>query len=114
MERENFNKRNCFQRDAKSSLSLLISFMKSNKGDLNFVICAFLIIIMQLIRFSVNEETGRSQSTRKWHNSGIINPLLKGLTYMCRHFAQCSFFSSPLWGLEKCYATCKISMCNVC
>ena len=39
-------------------------------------------------------------------NGGIINPLFDGLTYNTSgHFAHCSYFSSPLRGSEKYYAT---------
>ena len=42
--------------------------------------------------------------------SRIINPLFDGLAYNTGgHFAHCSHFSSPLRGLEKYYATRKIS-----
>ena len=42
--------------------------------------------------------------------SGIINLLFDGLAYNTSgHFAHCSYFSSPLRGLEKYYATRKIS-----
>ena len=41
---------------------------------------------------------------------GIINPLFDDLTYNTSgHFARCSYFSSPLRGSEKYYATRKIS-----
>ena len=47
--------------------------------------------------------------------SGIINLLFDGLTYNTRgHFAHCSHFSSPLRGLEKYYATRKISAHIIC
>ena len=45
--------------------------------------------------------------------SRIINLLFSGLAYnfinTSRHFAHCSYFSSPLWGSVKYYATHKIS-----
>lgn len=45
----------------------------------------------------------RTQKTRKWNSySRIINPLFNGLTYNMReHFAHCSYFSLPAWGLEN-------------
>ena len=47
--------------------------------------------------------------------SGIINLLFDGFTYNTRgHFAHCSYFSSPLWGSEKYYATRKISTRIIC
>ena len=37
----------------------------------------------------------RSRNTKKWHNSGIINPLFDGLTYNTSgHFAHCWHFST--------------------
>ena len=57
----------------------------------------------------------KSQNTRKWRNGGIINPLFDGLTYNTSgHFAHCSYFSSPLRGSEKYYATRKISARIIC
>ena len=48
-------------------------------------------------------------------NGGIINPLFDGLTYNTSgHFAHCSYFSSPLRGSEKYYATRKISARIIC
>ena len=47
--------------------------------------------------------------------SGIINLLFDGFTYNTRgHFAHCSYFSSPLRGSEKYYATRKISARIIC
>ena len=38
----------------------------------------------------------------KWRSGGIINPLFDGLTYNTSgHFANCSYFSSPLRGSEN-------------
>ena len=43
-------------------------------------------------------------------SSGIINLLFSGLTYyMHGHFAHRSYFSLPLQGSEKYYATRKVS-----
>ena len=54
-----------------------------------------------------------SQNERR--NGGIINPLFDGLTYNTSgHFAHCSYFSSPLRGSEKYYATRKISARIIC
>ena len=48
-------------------------------------------------------------------SSGIINPLFDGLTYNTRgHFAHFSYFSSPLWGSEKYFATRKIFARIIC
>ena len=48
-------------------------------------------------------------------NGGIINPLFDGLTYNTSgHFAHCSYFSSPIRGSEKYYATRKISARIIC
>ena len=45
-----------------------------------------------------------------YFGGGIINPLFDGLTYNTSgHLAHCSYFSSPLRGSEKYYATRKIS-----
>ena len=66
-------------------LSLVVSFVRSNKGHLNGFVCVVFVIgtpliIIQWIPFSIN--AGRSQKTRKWLNSGKINPLLlEGLTF---------------------------------
>ena len=47
--------------------------------------------------------------------SGIINLLFDGFIYNTRgHFAHCSYFSSPLRGSEKYYATRKISARIIC
>ena len=47
--------------------------------------------------------------------SGIINLLFDGLAYNTSgHFAHCSYFSSPLRGSEKYYATRKISARIIC
>ena len=47
--------------------------------------------------------------------SGIINLLFDEFTYNTRgHFAHCSYFSSPLRGSEKYYATRKISARIIC
>ena len=47
--------------------------------------------------------------------SGIINLLFDGLAYNTSgHFAYCSYFSSPLRGSEKYYATRKISARIIC
>ena len=47
--------------------------------------------------------------------SGIINLLFNGLAYNTSgHFAHCSYFSSPLRGLEKYCATRKISTRIIC
>ena len=44
-----------------------------------------------------------------------IYTLFDGLTYnTSRHFAHCSYFSSPLRGSEKYYATRKISARIIC
>ena len=47
--------------------------------------------------------------------SGIINLLFDGLTYnTSRHFANCSYFSSPLRGSEKYHETRKKSARIIC
>ena len=57
---------------------------------------------MSLIRFSDDEgciSKTRKQNTRKWHNNGIINPLLDALKYdTCGNFARSSNFSTSLRG----------------
>ena len=46
--------------------------------------------------------------------SGIINLLFGVLVDNAgSHFTHCSYFSLPLQGLEKYYATCKISACII-
>ena len=97
----------CFQHDAKPEklashhLSLVISFIQSNKGHLNGLVCVVFIICICLIRQSIcfSVSAGRSQNTKKWRYSGIIhgNPLLNGLTYnMCKHFTCCLYLSANL------------------
>ena len=55
------------------------------------------------------------QFSRKWRNGGIINPFFDGLAYNTSgNFAYCSYFSSPLQGSEKYYATRKISTRIIC
>ena len=47
--------------------------------------------------------------------SEIINLLFDGLAYHTSgHFAHCSYFSLPLWGSKKYYATRKISARLIC
>ena len=72
---------------------------------------------------SIQSSSSSSSPSPKWSNkmaglndsnfdygSGITDPLFNGLTYnMCRYFAHCSYFSSPLQGSEKYYTTHKIS-----
>ena len=66
---------------------------------------------MRLIDSQMIKVVFQTLKPRKWTNNGIIDPLLDGLTCnTCRHFARCLYFSSPLRGPEKYYATCKISM----
>ena len=78
-----------------------------------FCFLSFACTSLSFIQFSVDGgciSKTRKQNIRKWQNSGIINPLLDGLTYnRFGHFAHCSHFSSPLRGLENNYATHKIS-----
>ena len=80
-----------------------------------------LVLFMSFARVLCNRYDARwisktkSQNTIKWRNGGIINPLFDGLTYNTSgHFAHCSYFSSPLRGSEKYYATRKISARIIC
>ena len=60
-----------------------------------FLFSSFARASVSLIRFSVDGgciSKDKKQNTRKWQNSGIINPLLDGLTYnTCGHFARYSY-----------------------
>ena len=86
------------------------------KNTWTWFLCVFSFFhtcLMQYVRCSDKtissfENYSWSQKTRKWNNSGIINPLFNGLLYVIsRHFAHSMYFSSLLWGLEKYYATQK-------
>ena len=65
------------------------------------------IILTDGIRIFLNTLT---QKITTFFCSGIINLLFDGLAYNTSgHFAHCLYFSSPLRGSEKYYATRKIS-----
>ena len=62
-----------------------------------------------------NCNQNREAKITKYFCSGIINLLFDGFSYNTRgHFAHCSYFSSPLRGSEKYYATRKISARIIC
>ena len=92
-------------------------FTETNKRHFNGFAC----VVYSFARVLCNRYDARwnskskSQNTRKWRNGGIINLLLDGLSYNTSgHFAHCSYFSSPLRGSEKYYATRKISARIIC
>ena len=61
------------------------------------------------------KRSNKMAAQNEWRNGGIINPLFDGLTYNTSgRFAHCSYFSSPLRGSEKYYATRKISARIIC
>ena len=75
------------------------------------------IILTDGIRMFLNTLTKKIEANCKItiFCSGIINLLFNSLAYNTRrHFAHCSYFSSPLWGLEKYNATRKISAHIIC
>ena len=95
----------------KFSRSLLVTFSIST-NQINDTLMVALVLFMSFAHVLCNRYDARwiskskSQNTRKWRDSGIINPLFGGLTYnMSRHFAHC---------LEKYYATRKISARIIC
>ena len=97
----------------KFSMSPLVTFSILT-NQINDTLMVSLVLFMSFTRVLCNRYDARwrtkSKNTRKWRNGAIINPLFDSLTYATtRHFAHCLYFSIPLRGLEKYYATCKIA-----
>ena len=86
------------------------------------IICAKIFLIVNIIltdgiRMFLNTLTRKIEANCKItiFCSEIINLLFDGLAYNTSgHFAHCSYFSSPLRGWEKYYATRKISARIIC
>ena len=83
------------------------------RTNILLIVC---VILTDRIRMSLNTLTkNRSQLPDNFFWSGLINLLFDGLAYNTSgHFAHCSYFSSPLRGSEKNYATRKISARIIC
>ena len=75
-----------------------------------------IVILTEGIRMFFNTLSKKNRSLSQNNNfifscSGIVNLLFDGIAYnTSSHFAHCSYFFSPLWGSEKFYATCTISV----
>ena len=92
-------------------------------NSLTYIIPANILFIVNVIftdgiREFLNTLTKKNRRQLQNNNffwSAIINLLFDGLAYNTSgHFAHCSYFSSPLRGSEKYYATRKLSARIMC